>query len=563
MTLFFKDTFSGSGTLNGHAPDTPLGAEVWANDPDGLTRSGGYAQAIDQTIGGPGGSASTGDGVGPYTGAWVSDTINFLIHTGADVSFTAGRNGANVVAAVNGVYFQAQLKCDATSSWVFFDGTTEVPVTIAANTTYTASIAIADTVQTYTFDSVPLITGAQSFVDSSGVTQVAVVIGDQFGVGELDVGFDVPVGHGVANMNIPNFIVDGAGAYAGYCVLPAFTTTGYTGGAGAFSIPVLTVTGIAHDATGERAANVVLPSLTLSAYGGANAIAALPMLSVSATGTVVVLGEVTATLPLLTVSATGTVSGMGTAAAKLPAFDMVGYSGAVLAVSVGSFSMLASGTSGLTGRGAVTLPMFDVAAVGVGQNHGAANLILPALTSPAHAQAWMVLPGFTLTAIGTATITATYEAYALNLKHTDPTAQDELTRYTNFPFTHVVRYKNSYFGVSSGALYLLEGTTDNTTPIPFNVKTATTDFGAPEQKTVQYAYFGGRMGAASTVSITAGEATPVSYSYATPRGPLAQNYRQPFGRGIKARYFSFGVSGSDVLEIDSIDLDVLTLKRRI
>ena len=74
---------------------------------------------------------------------------------------------------------------------------------------------------------------------------------------------------------------------------------------------------------------------------------------------------------------------------------------------------------------------------------------------------------------------------------------------------------------------------------------------------------GGRMGAASTVSITAGEATPVSYSYTTPRGPLAQNYRQPFGRGIKARYFSFGVSGSDVLEIDSIDLDVLTLKRRI
>jgi len=171
-----------------------------------------------------------------------------------------------------------------------------------------------------------------------------------------------------------------------------------------------------------------------------------------------------------------------------------------------------------------------------------------------------------LTAIGTAVITATYEAYAVNLKHTprgneQPT--DEVTHYTNFPFTHVVRYKNSYYGANSTGLYLLEGTTDAATPIPFAVKTAMTDFKSPTKKTLASAYFGGRFGPASTITLTAGEDTPASYTYSTPRDQNAQNYRQTFGKGLKARYYQLAVAGSDTLELDSIELDVHNLTRRI
>jgi hypothetical protein len=142
-------------------------------------------------------------------------------------------------------------------------------------------------------------------------------------------------------------------------------------------------------------------------------------------------------------------------------------------------------------------------------------------------------------------------------------AVDELTRYTNFPFTHVVRYKNSYYGVAAGALYLLEGTTDDGDPIPYAVQTAKTDFDMTERKTVVSAYLGGRLGAAETISLVVGEHDTKVYSHTTPRGPLAQNYRQKFGLGIRDRYYALRVEGSDVFELDTIDFEVNKLTRRI
>jgi len=110
---------------------------------------------------------------------------------------------------------------------------------------------------------------------------------------------------------------------------------------------------------------------------------------------------------------------------------------------------------------------------------------------------------------------------------------------------------------------LLEGTTDDGDPIEWSFKTGMTDLDSPQIKTVTYAYFGGRLGPGATVTIYPSEPTGTSYAYTTPRGQVAQNYRQKFGKGLKARYFAIGASGNDVLESDSIDLTVATLTRRI
>ena len=154
----------------------------------------------------------------------------------------------------------------------------------------------------------------------------------------------------------------------------------------------------------------------------------------------------------------------------------------------------------------------------------------------------------------------------MNLKHTpkpgvDPI--DEATRYTNFPFTHVVRYQNSYYGANSTGLYLLEGTTDDGTDIPWAVKTAMDDFKTPVKKTVAAAYFGGRFGPASTVQLHAGEDTPNTYSFSTPRDALAQNHRQVFGKGVRERYYALGAYGTSELEIDTIELETHNMTRRI
>lgn len=372
----------------------------------------------------------------------------------------------------------------------------------------------------------------------------------------------LPDPRGVANLVIPALSLAAFSGGSANATIPSITVSAFGGGNAALQMPAIGLS--ASASAGGDSANLTLTKLSLSSFGGGNATLALPALQLAATGVVSVLGQANLVLPSITVAGTGTVSSTANAELKLSAFQMIGYSGAVCSVTLTSgITLQASGTTGAVGHAEMTLPAFEMVATGTAQNHGSAELLLPAIRMVPSAQAWLTLPAFTLTAIGTAVVTATYEAYALNLNHNDPAAVDEMTRYTNFPFTHIVRYKNSYYGVAAGGLYLLEGTTDVGAPIAWQFKTGITDFGTANLKTVTYAYFGGRFGPGATVSIYPGESGGNSYSYTTPRGQAAQNYRQQFGRGLKARYFAVGASGTDALELDSLELITDTLSRRI
>lgn len=317
-----------------------------------------------------------------------------------------------------------------------------------------------------------------------------------------------------------------------------------------------------------------LPTPLLSARGGANAALTAPAALLTTSGTFSGSGRAALSAPSALVTSSGTTTATGTAtltfgSRTLGTYDIVGYSGAVLSVTIGAGTVRATGTGGARGRAALTLPLFDLVASGTRRAQGNAALVMPAPQLGATAQAWLVAPGAKLVAVGTATVAATYEAYAVNLNHKQrPGVQpvDEVTRYTNFPFDYIVRYENSYFGVAADGLYLLEGTTDFNavapTTIPWSFKTAMTDFQTPLRKTVESVYFGGRMGAA-TVSIHVGEAAPKTYSYPKPPSSTAQNYRQVMGRGLKARYFAFSVSGSDTMELDDLDFSVGNMTRKI
>lgn len=354
--------------------------------------------------------------------------------------------------------------------------------------------------------------------------------------------------------------------------LPLVAAVGHSGANAATSLSALTFKGLGHDSTGEWAADVTLPALTLSAYGGAVASLTLPALALSVSATVTNWGHADVTLPALVATGSATVGGVASADLTLPSpFTLIGYSGAVCSVTIGGLTTAATGLTGSVASAAVRLPLLDLTASGTAQNYGSADFLIPALRSGNAAQAWLMLPGLTLTAIGTAVVSATYEAYAINLKHNPRPGDnmlpiDEMTHYTNFPFTHIVRYKNSYYGVNTTGLYLLEGTTDyaaTPTAIPWSWKTTTTDFGTATQKTVASAYFSGRLGQASTITLSAGEQAPLSYSFSTPRDALAQNHRQLFAKGVKARYYSLSASGAGICDVDGVELDVRNLTRRI
>lgn len=327
--------------------------------------------------------------------------------------------------------------------------------------------------------------------------------------------------------------------------------------------PALISTG--HNSYGEQAAFLVAPSPTLTVTTGAHARATAPRPVLSASGTVTTWAKAALTAPSPTLSASGTVSGMASATLASPSPNLVGYGGAVCSVTItGKATLTATGTTGSIGGAALSCPLFELTASATVQNHGSANLLAPSPRMGASAQAWLIAPSAQLTSIGSAVITATYEAYAVNLGHRNPEATtNEVTRYTNFPFTHVVRYQNSYYGASSTGLYLLEGTTDDATPIPWSFKTGITDFDDAKQKTVAAAYFGGSMPPATTVTLFEGDKVGVPYAQTTPRGADLQNYRETFARGVKGRYYALGLSGTGDIELDDLDFEIKQLTRRI
>lgn len=357
---------------------------------------------------------------------------------------------------------------------------------------------------------------------------------------------------------------------AGYMLAPKRTLAAWTGASTALT-KTYTLSIEAHDATGENALAATIPQPTLAARGGANAKLIGPAATLAAVTTVTTYVSAALTQPTPYTTSDGRASSVSSTVLRPSIAQLVGYSGAVAAVTVGSSALTVTGITGGTGRVAVTLPLFQVLeAAGTTRGLNSAALTLPTPQLGNTGRGWLLSPTAALIGIGSATVTATYEAYALNLKHLprrgeEPT--DEMTRYSNFPFTHVIRYKNSYFGVAQGALYLLEGTTDHALPTPtpttFTIETHKSDFGVVEKKTPTYAYFGGRLGATETVSLIVGETGTESYQYTTPRGAEAQNYRQAFGRGVKARYFAIGVSGTAEFALDSLDFEFNKLTRRI
>ena len=334
--------------------------------------------------------------------------------------------------------------------------------------------------------------------------------------------------------------------------------------------PSPTLNAAAHDAYGDNALIFTAPTAALSCYGGANAALTAPSFTLNCTATGTALAEVAAQAPMATLTATGTASEVLSLAATAPMVNLVGYGGVVCSVTTPVATVEVSGTSGATVGAAVTLPMFDVVVSGTAQNHGSVIVEAPMPGMLTGLQAYVLAPMAQLVAVGTATVAATYEAYAMNMKHAPRTrGQDdgepvnEVTHYTNFPFTHIIRHKNSYYGVNSSGLYLLEGTTDAGTAIPYEARTHISDLDEIKLKTVVSAYFGGRLGASSTVTLYAGESTVEAYAFTTPRGAVAQNYRQKFGRGLKTRYFALGASGTAEFSIDNVAFEVATMTRRV
>lgn len=332
--------------------------------------------------------------------------------------------------------------------------------------------------------------------------------------------------------------------------------------------PMQTVRVVAHDASNDNALRVTAPMQSVTMRGGMAASLTGPSPSVDAdlTGTALLSASLRAPLP--TVSMTATVSAMLRAALSGPGPSVQSFTGARIALVGPMGAALAAGQGGAVGSVTATCPVFDLTVEMTRQANAQFDLTAPSPTmGEGRLRAAMAAPSAQLAFTGYAVVAVTYEAYALNLKHAGESVNDELTRYTNFPFTAIVRFRGAYYGVGAAGLYRLTGTTDFADPtptaIPWAWKTGVGDFGSTSKKTISAVYFGGRMPAAATVTLYAGEDAGTAYSHTNPRGSDGQNYRQKFGKGVKDRYYAVGASGTGALTLDNLEFDIAQLTRRI
>lgn len=368
---------------------------------------------------------------------------------------------------------------------------------------------------------------------------------------------------GSADVTLPMFTGESFGGAYSEMTLPMLQMKSSGGASAEVLLPMFGIRATGHDATGERVANVVLPMFQIETRGGAVAQMNLPMFNIEATGTVPVTIEARVMLPMFDIEASGTTTTVGSARVTLPMFTGRGVAGGNASVDIPMFAIESGGTTGIIGQASVILPMFDIDARGTAGVVITAHVVLPMIETVRPSSAHVTLPMFGIVAIGHATVTMTYEAYSMNLKPSNKAGIHEVTHWTNIPFDGIVRHGTKYYGWGPQGLHLIGGALDGATPIPWAWHTAITDFGTSQRKFLRELVLSGRIGPSAVASVSVGERADTTYSYSTPRGQLAQNYRVKTGRGLKDAYYKFGLSGTDVGDVDSVSFGTAEGTRRI
>lgn len=346
--------------------------------------------------------------------------------------------------------------------------------------------------------------------------------------------------------------------------LPSLTVEAYAGGAadltpeqGYIGISTGTVIGIASTIG-------TLPSVSGEGYAGGSApLKSADKYGMSASGTAVIVGALDKTLPALT----GAGSGQADLVAGLSVTHGGGYladarGGAVAALQAPQATLTASGTVDWLARCSGTVYALQITASGSVEYVGKCDGLLPALQVSNVGLLLATLPRLTLRATGTTSVTVEYEAYSFTLLGEGVAA----TRYTNYPFDRIVRWRDKYLGVGADGLYELDGDDFDGAPIVASVQTAETDFGHPGFKRFPSMYFNGRVGADFDVAVVTAESEVNEYTgYRPVIKSGAGTHRVIFGKGIRAHYASYKFTNlaGEEFTIDSLSPLVEPLRRKV
>lgn len=318
---------------------------------------------------------------------------------------------------------------------------------------------------------------------------------------------------------------------------------------------------------------LVAPLATVSARTGHHIVVTAPMATLTSGATVPTVLRADVVAPMATLSAHAVVGQGLSVAVTAPLATLSARTGHRIVLAAPLAQVTSAARAGVMLGAVLAAPMARVDATLTPRPGFRAVLTAPmAFMNPA-LRADVVAPMARATGFIQPFVLVGHDAYAVNVYSTlrgNPRGMsraeidgggEEVSHYTNFPFTQIVRFGAQYYGVAADGLYLLEGVTDDGTPITWGIRTETTDFGSTTKKNPASCYVGGRLGPDSLFTVYVGEKSDKAYTYRTPRGETAQNYRRTFGRGLDARYFAFEIEGDGELAVDDLSFEIIQRTR--
>jgi hypothetical protein len=326
------------------------------------------------------------------------------------------------------------------------------------------------------------------------------------------------------------------------------------------TLPMLTSATSGFRTGGAISATRALPALTGQSFMGSRAAGELPALAGAATATFPLSFAGAGVLPALTASATGWFGRGFSQAAVLPrltGYTRTGHSARRELPSLAGAAQMTRLESGYSGavlpalRGSGTYVLYSTPMFGAGE--------LPMLVPGPYAAQRAALPalsGASLVLLDN----AAFEAWVMNVRNKG------VTRYTNFPFTQLVRWGKRTFAVGNGDLYELGGDLDDADPIQWSFETGLNDLGSPGVKHVPYLYIDGIIDGEVQITLIDDRNREFMYEYDTQqRGAVHQPHRRKLGNGIRTRNVAFRL-GSDsgaYAEIDSLEPEATVTQRSI
>ena len=346
-------------------------------------------------------------------------------------------------------------------------------------------------------------------------------------------------------------------------ITPNFTGAGeeYSHTTVSVTLPALTTDSYVYvNPTAEASFN--LPPLTVAGHTGARADVTLPLPTCTSAVTVVEVATASFDLPALTVESGASVGSVISASFSLPGRWTGTFTwGSHVSITLPAIRGEGSWVDSLNLNANFTLPALTASSyVSLTYEAASANITLPMLFMGSSVRSAITLPA--LTAYSEVSVDApTYQAWAMNVQHS------ALTKFTGYPFKHMVRFKNVYYGVGfGGGLYKLEnGDLDGAAPITWEVQTGLSDLNSPAQKGILDIYIDGLIESDINVGVTTDRSQEYVYKY-RPKGAMDHRpHRLGIGKGLRSRNLKFRLSSTDgkYVEIDAIQPEYVISKRNI